>query len=214
MDQRGLGRWAIFANRAEAPTARMRGRRRSSNGSTGVTLAAEVVMVSEATDLLVDGFGRVRESVPTVLSGLTPDQAAYRPDDRANSITWLVWHLTRVLDSHLAALDGDQQVWLHDGFADRAGLALPDHDTGYGHGPEQVAEVTLEPLSLLADYHEAVQTRLTEYVASLADDDFARVVDERWDPPVTLGVRLISILDDAARHIGQAEYVRGLVDRA
>ena len=38
-----------------------------------------------------------------------------------------------------------------------------------------------------------------------------RVVDRTWDPPVTLGVRLVSILDDDTQHAGQAAYVRGLL---
>jgi hypothetical protein len=173
---------------------------------------SEVVTVSAATDLLVDGFGRVRESVPAVLSGLAPDQAAHRPDPSSNSIAWLVWHLTRVLDSHLAELDGAGEIWLQ-GFAGRAALPLPDHDTGYGHSPEKVARVRFETPSLLVDYHEAVQDSLTAYVEGLTDEELRRIVDERWDPPVSLGVRLVSMLDDAARHIGQAEYVRGLVDR-
>jgi hypothetical protein len=40
--------------------------------------------------------------------------------------------------------------------------------------------------------------------------DLDRVVDKRWDPPVTLGVRLVSVVDDDAQHVGQAAYVRGL----
>ena len=41
----------------------------------------------------------------------------------------------------------------------------------------------------------------------LAPDDLDRVVDRRWDPPVTLGVRLVSIADDSLQHAGQAAYV-------
>lgn len=42
-------------------------------------------------------------------------------------------------------------------------------------------------------------------------DDFDRVVDTAWDPPVTLGVRLVSVYDDATQHAGQAAYLRGLL---
>jgi hypothetical protein len=41
--------------------------------------------------------------------------------------------------------------------------------------------------------------------------DLARTVDDRWDPPVTLGVRLVSIADDSLQHVGQAAYLRGLL---
>ena len=38
-----------------------------------------------------------------------------------------------------------------------------------------------------------------------------RIVDERWDPPVTLGARLVSVVNDDTQHVGQAAYVKGLL---
>jgi hypothetical protein len=64
---------------------------------------------------------------------------------------------------------------------------------------------------LLAGYHAAVAERTLSLVGGLVDDDLDRVVDERWDPPVTLGVRLVSVIDDDTKHLGQAELVRGLL---
>ncbi len=169
-----------------------------------------------ANELVQDMFDRVAESVPAVLEGLTAEQAAYRPMPEANSIAWLVWHLTRVLDGHIAELeaggfvDGVEErgeVW--PSYVDRFGLDLPTSSTGYGHTPAQVAKVYVDPPSLLADYHAAAQERARELVAAV--DDFSVVVDERWDPPVTMAVRLVSVADDLARHVGQAEYLRGLV---
>jgi len=165
--------------------------------------------MAAANDLLLDAYGRVAESVPAVLDGLTPDQAAWRPAPHANSIGWLVWHLTRVLDDHLADVVPAEQVWLDRGFADAFRLDLDWRDTGYGHRPEQVAKVVVDPVSLLADYHAATQDAIRPFLAEV--DEFDRIVDTRWNPPVTLGVRLISVADDLARHMGQAEYVRGLL---
>jgi hypothetical protein len=167
--------------------------------------------MSDANDLLLDAYDRIGESVPAVLDGLTPEDAAYRPDERANSVGWLVWHLTRVMDSHLADAAGDEQVSASDGFEERLALDLPPGDTGYGHDPADVDKVRVEDLGLLAEYHAAVQAKAARYLGGVTD--FDRVVDTRWDPPVTLSARLVSVLDDAARHIGQAQYVRGLVDR-
>ncbi|MGI9156935.1 MAG: mycothiol transferase [Marmoricola sp.] len=167
--------------------------------------------MSSANDLLLDSCGRVGESVPSVLDGLSADGAAYRPDDEANSIGWLVWHLTRVLDDHLAGASGEEQVHTSQGYDERLGLDLPADDTGYGHDPADVAKVRFDDLSVLADYHRAVQAAAAGYLGSVTGLD--AVVDESWDPPVTLGMRLVSVLDDAARHIGQAQYVRGLLDR-
>ena len=78
-----------------------------------------------ANDLLLDGYDRIAQSVPDVLDGLGTDGAAWRPDDESNSVGWLVWHLTRVMDDHLAGLTGDEQVLTSEGYDERLGLDLP-----------------------------------------------------------------------------------------
>ena len=134
------------------------------------------------------------------------------PDGQANSITWLIWHLTRIQDDHIADAAGTGQVWLDGGWAARFGLPLDPADTGYGHDDAAVAAVRVPSGELLTGYHDAVFEQTTRYVAGLADDDLDRVVDKRWDPPVTLGVRLVSVISDDLQHVGQAAYVRGLGD--
>jgi hypothetical protein len=163
-------------------------------------------------DLLTDGFGRVRDLVHEVVDGLDPDALGVRPLNTGNSIAWLVWHLTRIQDDHLADAGGYQQSYLADGWRERLGLPFDASDTGYGHSTEHVAAVRVPSGDLLTGYYDAVQTRTTEYLATLSPADLDRVVDQRWDPPVTLGVRLISVLGDTLQHAGQAAYVRGLLD--
>lgn len=164
------------------------------------------------TELLVDALGRIREGVHDAVEGLGPRQLAHRVDPEANTIAWLVWHLTRIEDDHLADLAGTPQVWHDGGWFEQFGLPLDRADHGYGHSPEQVASVVAGP-QLLMGYQDAVHERAVELVASLGDDDFGRVVDRRWDPPVTLSVRLVSVLNDCAQHVGQAAFVRGVVER-
>ena len=162
-------------------------------------------------DLLVDAFGRIREGVEDAVSGLSPEQLAHRPAEDANSIGWLIWHLTRIQDDHVADVAGVEQVWTAGSWKERLGLPFPARDTGYGHRPEQVAQVQgIEAVQLLG-YLDAVHQQTVRYVASLTAEDLDRVVDERWDPPVTLGVRLVSVVNDDAQHLGQAAYVRGLL---
>jgi uncharacterized damage-inducible protein DinB len=165
-------------------------------------------------DVLVDGFGRIREIVHRAVDGLTVDELAYRVDPDANSIGWLVWHLTRIQDDHIADAAGSDQVWLADGWQQRIGLPFDRLATGYGHRSDEVAAVRVESGELLTGYHDAVHARTIAYVRGLTDDDLARVVDTSWDPPVTLGVRLVSVLSDNLQHAGQAAFVRGLVERA
>ncbi len=167
-----------------------------------------------AKDILIDGHSRVREEVHAALDGLGPDELHHRPSPGANSIAWLVWHLTRVQDDHVADAFGLDQVWLAQGWQKRFGLDLPRHDTGYGHSPAKVAKVRVESADQLTGYYDAVHERTLGALRTLAAKDLERVVDERWDPPVTLGVRLVSVLSDDLQHVGQAAYLRGLVQSA
>jgi hypothetical protein len=164
------------------------------------------------SELLTDALGRVRAQVPGVVEGLDDDQLAWRPDPEANSIAWLVWHLSRIEDDHVADVAGTTQAWAEDGWADRFGLPLPVADHGFGHSPEQVATVRASA-GLLAGYYDAVSRRTAAYLAGVRPDDLDEVVDERWDPPVTLGVRLISVVNEVNQHVGQASYLRGLLER-
>ncbi len=163
-------------------------------------------------ELLADSFARVKEVVHGAVEGLTSVQLGFRPDPEANSICWLVWHLTRVQDDHVADVAGAEQIWTSRGWSERFSLALDASDTGYGHRSEDVAAVQVAP-ELLLGYHDAVFEQTVRYLSSMKDLDFDRVVDTRWDPPVTLGVRLVSVIADDLQHVGQAAYVRGLVER-
>jgi uncharacterized damage-inducible protein DinB len=168
-------------------------------------------MVTSA-DLLTDAFGRIRGLGDEVVKGLTADELATRIDGRANSIAWLLWHLTRIQDDHLAEVAGQEQAWM-EGWAERFALPFDPSATGYGQSPSEVAAVRVESAELLTGYLDAVHERTVAYVSGLTDSDLERVVDERWDPPVTLGVRLVSVISDGLQHLGQAAFVRGLVRR-
>ena len=165
-----------------------------------------------SSELLTDAFDRVREEVHSAVDGLTTEQLGYRTDEGANSIAWLVWHLTRIQDDHVAGVAGHEQIYTSAGWAKRFELPFKDSATGYGHGPDDVAAIQV-PAELLTGCYDAVHDKTLEYVAGLTDDDLARVVDEHWDPPVTLAVRLVSVISDDLQHAGQAAYVRGVLQR-
>jgi hypothetical protein len=167
-----------------------------------------------AKDILIDAYGRIREEVHATVGGLGPDDLHARPAPDANSVAWLIWHLTRVQDDHVADASGLDQVWLSQGWEKRFGLDLPRHDTGYGHSPAKVAKVRVDSGDLLTEYYDAVHEQTLGYLRGLGAKDFERIVDERWDPPVTLAVRLVSVLSDDLQHVGQAAYLRGLLQSA
>ena len=164
-------------------------------------------------EILRDSFTRLIEHVDNLTSDLTEHAASYRPAPQANTITWLIWHSARVQDlqiCHIAGTLADPgDIWTRDGWVDRFALDLPRHDTGYGHTAAEVAKVTASA-ELLAGYYHAVHDMTLDFVARLTPPDLARVIDTSWEPPVTASMRLVSIVDDCAQHLGQASYLRGI----
>ena len=81
-------------------------------------------------ELLLDCFGRVQGRVHSVLAELAPEQLTARVDG-ANSIAWLIWHLTRIQDDHivltealeLSALDFEEFLASYESMT----LALASH---------------------------------------------------------------------------------------
>lgn len=161
-------------------------------------------------ELLTDAFERIVEGGRDVVDGLDDDQLTWRAGPDANPIGWLVWHLARVQDDHVAEVAGLEQVWTEHGFEARFGLPYDTEDLGFGQTTEQVGQFR-GSADLIASYLTAVHERTVTYLATLTPADLDRVVDDFWDPPVTLGVRLVSVVNDDAQHLGQAAYVRGLL---
>lgn len=169
--------------------------------------------MTASADLLVDAFGRISEAVHEVVDGLSPDELAVRLDDGANSIAWLVWHLTRIQDDHIADAAGIDEVWIAQDWSERFELPFTRGATGYGHSPKEVAALGGVSAELLAGYHDAVHDQTVEFVRPLKDADLRRVVDDAWVPAVTLGVRLVSVIADDLQHAGQAAFIRGWLER-
>jgi uncharacterized damage-inducible protein DinB len=162
-------------------------------------------------DVLNDAFGRLPGLVRGAVRNLSPEQLRWAPAPGANSVGWLVWHLTRIQDDHVADLMGTGQIYVSADWGPKFGLKSEPGDIGYGHSAAQVTSVRPADWHALVDYYTAVHNRTLGYLDGLTEDDLDEVVDEGWDPPVTRGVRLVSVLDDDTQHAGQAAYVRGLM---
>ena len=167
----------------------------------------------ETKDVYLDAFGRVRELVHSISAGLDAETLAYRPDADANSIAWLLWHLTRAQDDHVSEIAGRDQVWVSGDWAERFGLPPDPANTGWGHTSAEVAMLQPSGPEVLSEYHDVVAAATTEYLQTINAEELDRIIDYSWDPPVSVGVRLVSVVDDSAQHAGQAAYVRGLAER-
>jgi len=164
-------------------------------------------------ELLTEAFGRISAVIHSALDGASMEVLTFQVDPEANTMAWLVWHLTRVQDDHIADLLGEEQVWTAGGWVARFDLPYGPEATGYAQSAGEVVAVRAEA-ELLASYYDAVHERTIDYLRTLSEADFARIVDTSWDPPVTLAARLVSILSDDLQHAGQASYLRGLAIRA
>lgn len=167
----------------------------------------------EAKDVLADAYRRIRGLVERTAAGLDAEALAYRPDVDANSIAWLLWHLTRVQDDHVSEIAGHDQAWVAGGWAERFGRPADPANTGYGHTSEEVEAMRPQSSDLLVGYHEAVVARTLDYLETIDATELDRIVDRSWDPPVSVGVRLVSVIGDSYQHAGQAGYIKGMIER-
>lgn len=165
----------------------------------------------DVAGLLLELYGRIPPLAEEAVTGLTREQLTRPPAAGTNPIGWLVWHTARVQDSHMAEILERDQVWTEADWAGRFGLEPDPANSGYGHTATEVAAVTPAGPDVLVDYLAAVDDRTRAFLRGVVDDDLDRIVDRNWDPPVTLGVRLVSIADDCLQHAGQAAYARGLL---
>ena len=166
----------------------------------------------ESRDLLLTAFDDVETVVRRALDGIDPRLLTVRVAPDANTIAWLVWHLTRVQDDHVAEVAGRPQAYTDAGWADRFALPFDPAAHGYGFSSEDVGRTDVTDPQLLVDYHADVHRRTAEFLATVGAEDLDRIVDTRWDPPVTLGVRLVSVVSDDLQHAGQAALLRGVLE--
>jgi len=167
-----------------------------------------------AAGLALECLDRVHELIPAVLDGVSPEDAAWRPNPGSNSVGWLVWHLLRIEDDHLCGIGDREQVWLAHGWQQKAGLAYRPSATGFGMSAAEVGRFAVSDVATLTGYGADVHALARDVLGGLGADDLDRVIDTRFDPPVTVEVRLVSIIVETAQHVGQAAYVKGLLERS
>ncbi len=162
------------------------------------------------TEILAEFAQRPIEATKN-LPALSAEPLNAHPADHPNSVAWLLWHSGREADVQLAHLSGDAQQW--ESFRGRFDLGEIGNSIGYGHSAEQAKQIIVKDQALLAEYLEATLGALIVYISGLSEASLGEVIDQNWDPPVTRAVRLVSIIDDASQHVGQAAYAAGALAR-
>ena len=165
----------------------------------------------DARDVLREAASRPATEAKALIDTLPEGALNAHAGGHTNSIAWLLWHAGRQMDVQLAQLNGEPQVWHSQGFDSRFNLGELGDTEGYGHTTEQARAVVVEDAALLVEYLGAATATLSEYIAGLSEADLDDVIDTSWTPHVTRGVRLVSMIDDAAQHVGQAAYAAGIL---
>ena len=168
----------------------------------------------DARDVLREAASRPINEAKALVNTLPEGVLNAHAGGHTNSIAWLLWHAGRQMDVQLAQLNGEPQVWHGQGFDSRFNLGELGETIGYGHTAEQARAVVVEDAALLVEYLSATAAALSEYIAGLSEADLDDVIDTSWTPHVTRGVRLVSMIDDAAQHVGQAAYATGILASA
>lgn len=163
----------------------------------------------DSIDILRDLAARPLEAVNRLSAVLTPEAANAHPGGHDNSIAWLLWHIGREIDAQIAHLAGREQLWTREGFQQRFGMETSE--VGVGHASAEARGIVVDDPALLLEYVSAATAFLEEYLSTLTPENLGEVIDPGWDPPVTRGVRLVSIIDDAAQHAGQVGYAAGIL---
>ena len=122
----------------------------------------------EAKDIVLDALDRIQGSLHRTLDGLTLEEIHQQPKRDSNSIAWLVWHLTRVQDTSVSGLMGQDHLWISQGWHTKFELDPEASNDGFGHTPEHVSAFRVASIETLLDYHDHVVERSKTYVAGLA----------------------------------------------
>jgi hypothetical protein len=161
--------------------------------------------------MVEDTLGRAFDMVRQATRDLTPEEMLRPPKPH---VAWLTWHMARVQDTNFSGLLGTEQLWIRDGWHARFAMPADPRDYGSGHrqSPTQVDAFKVSDKQLLYAYMDVVFDQTRAYLATVADEELSRVLNEpQYQPLPTLSIRFASVITCNTRHAGQIEYLRGLI---
>lgn len=161
---------------------------------------------------LLTAHQRNWDMIDAALEGLEDVDLARQPDPQCNSIAWILWHMSRVVDTFIhTRLQDRPQVWVQDGWHQKFGMAADPEDRGVGWTSQQVCDWKPPAKDVQLGYYQAVRDTAREFMSSLSQ---AQLEEQRLIPPVseprTVAAALGQMTWDAVAHGGQIAYLRGL----
>ena len=158
--------------------------------------------VEDALELLWSGMHNSAKD-------LTLEQLRWRATPKVNSIGFLIWHITRIEDNFVQRfIGGHDEVWEGGGWQEKFGYKT--RGVGTGFSDEETAEVVIPPAEVLLGYLDEVNQQTREYLKVVDWSDLA--IKPRGDrfPQWSVHTILRQLITHSNRHLGEAEYIRGL----
>lgn len=165
----------------------------------------------KTAQLSIDTLARAQERFEDTLKQMSIEEANTMPAPLIKSVSWLMWHTARELDYQVSELNNSEPLWFSEGWREKFTLDVTDDFEEWHHTPEEAEKVVVKDKQLLIDYLTASVNFTNAYLEKAEEESFAEVIDNQWTPPVTRQVRIVSLIDDAVMHSGQAVYTRRLV---
>ncbi|MGE3536690.1 MAG: DinB family protein [Candidatus Tectimicrobiota bacterium] len=161
---------------------------------------------------LLTALERNWEMVDATLAPLDEAIMARRPTEQCNSIAWILWHMTRVVDTFIhTRLRAQAQLWIKDGWAGQFGMPADPDERGVGWTAAQVVNWSAPARSVQLGYYEALKQATRTYLRSLSDADLeVRRVIPPVPEPRSVAAALGQMTWDNVAHGGQIAYLRGL----
>ena len=152
-------------------------------------------------------FGKLNQA----LDGLTDDEMRWKPTLESNSIDWMVWHMARVEDNLVNyVLQNRASIWERDGWGERLGIATTS--AGAGMTVHEIRAMGRINVPAVMEYYRSVRQETSDYFENIMqEDDLSRVIEHTSFRGVTGAWVLGRLLCEEAEHLGQIEYLRGIM---
>lgn len=150
-----------------------------------------------------------RDMIEKALEGLTEEELYKQPNDQCNSIGWLVWHIARAEDGLISSVNQSPQIWTEQGWNEKFGLGA--EESGYGHGPKELAAFRAPSIENLKAYSKAAEDKASSYIESLSAADMDKQVPAMDGEGTTVQATWLGVVvNEALVHGGQIAYLRGM----
>ncbi len=157
------------------------------------------------------GLQEAFEKLERALDGLGEDELNWRPTLQSNSIDWMVWHMARVEDNLInVVLQNHGAIWERDNWSGR--LAITYAGAGAGMTMREIGEMGRIDVPKVLEYYRSVRQSTADYFEDgMSESDLSRTIEHTnfrgWTGAQILG----RLLCEEAEHLGQIEYLRGMM---